>query len=414
MLKEISVRRLTPGMYVSLRNVPWFRHPFLRSSFEIKNREEVREIIAIGRETVLYDPEKSKAEPLKADSRIKVDAATAKSAVSHSRMKFEKASELRARRVKFQRMEENFEKAVVESRVFMSGVMSGEVARCEEAKKTALQMSKVFLEETEMCVSFINASATDDGQEFHSLNVMTLSLMLGADLGYDAESMADLAFGGLMHDIGLLKLPKGLQIKPNRSPAETKMFQEHPRLGVSVLSRMPDISRDVMKIVYQHHEECTGRGYPKGATKAGIIPPARIVAIADTYDRLINTRDPSKAVSPHKALALMFGKYKDRFDPDMLTRFIKILGVYPPGTVCRFTSGDIGVIMSVDPKDLLHPEVILFDPAIPKHEAIIYRLGIDLDIVVESTLRPDELDAEAFNYLNSRTKIQYYPSPCGH
>lgn len=410
MLKEISVRRLTPGIYVSLRNVPWFRHPFLRSSFEIKDREEVRAIIAIGQETVLYDPARSKAEPLKTDSRIKAVAAAGG---DHSRLKFEKASELRQRRVKFQRMEENFEKAAVESRVFMSGVMTGEVALCQEARETALAMAKVFMDETEMCVSFINASASDDGQEFHSLNVMTLSLMLGAELGLDAEAMGDLAFGGLMHDIGLLKLPKGLLVKSEHSPAEAKLFQEHPRLGVSVLSRMPDISRDVMKIVYQHHEECTGRGYPKGLTEDGIIRPARIVAIADTYDRLINTRDPSRAVSPHKALALMFGKYKDRFDLNLLTRFIKILGVYPPGTVCRFTSGDIGVIMSVNPQDLLHPETILFDPAIPKHEAIIYRLGIDLDIEVESTLRPDELDAEAFNYLNSRTKIQYYPSPCG-
>jgi len=409
MLKPVPVKRLRVGMYVSLKDIPWFKHPFLLTSFEIRDREDLRNIVAIGRETVLYDPTKSKTAPLDEDADISIKNIPDNFS-DKSMQKLEKASELRKRRIRLQEVEKRFSLSIDKANNLMTDVMSGKVSFYEEAKDVADEMAQTFSQDVDLCVNHINTSASEHRQEFHSLNVMVLSLMLAKQVGMSHQDMMNLSFGALVHDIGLRLIPKQLCVKPKLSKMELARFREHPRFGVTILSKLPDIDKDVMKIVYQHHEHCDGTGYPKGLKCNEITELSRIVAIAELYDELINTRVPENALSPHKALAVMFGKHAKRFDTDYLQVFIKMLGVYPPGTICRFVSGDIGVILSVDPQEPLNPEVILFDPSIPKQEAIIYKLGIDLDMDIETTLRPLDLDMEEFDYLNSRSRIQYYPS----
>lgn len=409
MYKEVSVKRLALGMYVNLGEIPWFKHPFMVSRFLIKKTSDIKTIAALGYETVLYCPEKSNSPPLKEEAEIDIS----KKNIDYKdlvRLKSAKASELRKRRKRFQKVERQFNEAMGQTKFLMKGIMSGEISFFDDAKALSKNMADTFLDDVDLSVHHINATASDHGQHFHSLNVMVLSLTLGKQLGLNPDQMGDLSFGALVHDIGMNLLPKTVAIKPKLTKAELKQFREHPRIGVSILSKLPDINKEVMKIVYQHHEECNGKGYPLGARMDRIAPLTKIVSIADIYDRMINTRDPALALSPHKALAYLFGKKEGCFDNEYLGTFIKMLGVYPPGTTCRFTSGDVGSIISVDPSDPLHPEVILYDPTIPKHDAMIYKLGVDLDLEIKDTINPHELESEAFNYLDSRAAIQYFPS----
>lgn len=276
MLEEIPVKRLTVGMHVSLKNVPWFKHPFLRSNFTIKSKAEIRDILALGRDTIFYDPERSKAKPLKKDTSIKVQESSIRF-VDKSLEKNRKASELRARRKKFQQIEKNFLQSLDKSDNIMTGILNGRIQFCEEAKGMAKTMASQFLEEVQLCVNHINVSAADEGHKFHALNVMVLSLMLGKQLGLTETDMNRLALGALVHDVGMLEIPKKIRSKPRLSKLEAQKIREHPRLGVTLLSRMPDIDRAVMKIVYQHHEKCSGNGYPKQLDSDKIAFPAKIV-----------------------------------------------------------------------------------------------------------------------------------------
>ncbi len=409
MYKEISVKRLNVGMYVSLREIPWYKHPFLISRFLITKSSEINAIAALGRENILYDPKKSTSSPLKEDIEIEVDRKQI-DYKEFSSLKAKKASELRKRRKRFHEMERHFNEALTLSQSVVAGIMNGQISFFEDAKSISANMVKAFLDDVNLSVQHINESASSDGQHFHALNVMVLSLTLGKQIGLTSEEMEVLSFGALVHDIGQTLLPKTIVIKQKLTKSELKQLRDHPRLGVSILSKLPDINREVMKIVYQHHEECNGKGYPKGLSGKGISSLAKIVSIADVYDRMINTRNPGLALSPHTALAFLFGKKKDSYDVEYLNTFIKMLGIYPPGTVCRFTSGDLGSIIGVDPGDPLHPEVILYDPSIPKHDAMIYKLGLDLDLEIKETVNPNELEQEASNYLGSRASIQYFPS----
>jgi len=97
-----------------------------------------------------------------------------------------------------------------------------------------------------------------------------------------------------------------------------------------------------------------------------------------------------------------------KYDRACLSAFIKSLGVYPPGTIVMLKSGKVGIVMSVDSSDLLHPDLMLYDPTIPKQDAAVVNLRQDLGDTIERTLRPSALPPAVHDYLSPRKRICYF------
>jgi hypothetical protein len=109
----------------------------------------------------------------------------------------------------------------------------------------------------------------------------------------------------------------------------------------------------------------------------------------------------------------MFKNEQEKYDKTALSAFIKSLGIYPPGTIVKLRSGRVGIVMSVDSADLLHPNLMLYDPAIRKEEAAVVNLKRDLDDAVERTLRPAALPEAIHDYLSPRKRICYFVDHAG-
>lgn len=163
-----------------------------------------------------------------------------------------------------------------------------------------------------------------------------------------------------------------------------------------------------MKALYQHHERNDGQGFPEKLAGKEISLLAKIVSIANIYDNHCNKRNPKDSLTPHEALAFMFGVQKDQFDQDLLALFIQCLGVYPPGTIVKLSNGFIGMVISVNPRNPLHPSLIIYNPDIPKKEALIYDLMNEPNLKIESSMKPSQLAHEAYDYLSPRTRVTYY------
>ena len=86
---------------------------------------------------------------------------------------------------------------------------------------------------------------------------------------------------------------------------------------------------------------------------------------------------------------------------------VKQLGIYPPGSVVQLSNGQVGLVMSVNPKRLLFPSVLIYDPAIPRQEAPIIDLE-DVGLTIGKVISPTRLPAPVFEYLNPRTRISFY------
>lgn len=118
----------------------------------------------------------------------------------------------------------------------------------------------------------------------HSFLVTFLSTLICKNLDWaGAKTVETTAMGALLHDIGIQLLPEELQEKDpeNMTKDELEKYQEHPRLGADLLLNNPNINPQVTQIVYQHHENNLGTGYPNMMSASKIYPLAKIVGLAE-------------------------------------------------------------------------------------------------------------------------------------
>lgn len=131
----------------------------------------------------------------------------------------------------------------------------------------------------------------------HNLRVARLCVHIGRQMSMTASELRLLARAGLMHDIGKLGIPDAVLAKHSAlDESEWELMKAHPEMGLALLDRAGQSSREVLAVLY-HHERLDGSGYPYGLTAEAIPIEARIVAVADTYDALTSDRPYRKAAS---------------------------------------------------------------------------------------------------------------------
>jgi HD-GYP domain-containing protein (c-di-GMP phosphodiesterase class II) len=148
----------------------------------------------------------------------------------------------------------------------------------------------------------------------HNLRVARLCVHIGRQMSMSASELRVLARAGLMHDIGKLGIPT--QVLEKHSPldeSEWILMRTHPEMGLTLLDRAGQSSREVLAVLY-HHERLDGSGYPYGLKAESIPIEARIVAVADTYDALTSDRPYRHACSQAEARRVLIEEAGSRLD----------------------------------------------------------------------------------------------------
>ena len=159
----------------------------------------------------------------------------------------------------------------------------------------------------------------------HNLRVARLCVHIGRQLSMSAFELRVLARAGMMHDIGKLAIPDAVLGK--HSPlddAEWSLMRTHPEMGLTLLDRAGQSSREVLAVLY-HHERLDGSGYPYGLHAAGIPIEARIVAVADTYDALTSDRPYRLACTEAEARRVLIEEARARLDPKAVHALFRAL-----------------------------------------------------------------------------------------
>jgi len=199
---------------------------------------------------------------------------------------------------------------------------------------------------------------TDDYTFNHALRVSMLSSMIGKWLGYSTERLKELALTGLLFDIGKLKIPEEILLKPGPlTPAEKEIVQKHAQLGYLILLRTPGISQDVKFAALQHHERLDGTGYPLRVQAGQIHEYSKIIMVADTFDAMIQNRVYRKKVSPFQAAEYIYWHSGSIFDAKVCHVFLSNLSEFYLGKTCVLSNGDEGRIVYIDINEPLRPIV---------------------------------------------------------
>jgi HD-GYP domain-containing protein (c-di-GMP phosphodiesterase class II) len=159
----------------------------------------------------------------------------------------------------------------------------------------------------------------------HNLRVARLCVHIGRQMSMSASELRILARAGLMHDIGKLGIPT--QVLEKHSPldeSEWILMRTHPEMGLTLLDRAGQSSREVLAVLY-HHERLDGSGYPYGLKAESIPIEARIVAVADTYDALTSDRPYRHACSQAEARRVLIEEAGSRLDSRAVSALFEAL-----------------------------------------------------------------------------------------
>ena len=239
-------------------------------------------------------------------------------------------------------------------------VKAGKSLQTLETKKMVKTYVDNYFRKPDLVINIVRLKDYDEYTFMHSLNVCVLSIALGSRIGFDADNLNVLGLGGLLHDIGKMKLDEKLINKRGiYTPEEYDIVKKHPIYSYEILKDNPEIPMGTLMAVLQHHENLDGSGYPLGLVDKKISKYAKIISIVNAYDTLTNDTPYSSAVIPPKALNEILNNAGTQFDKLYVRFFIEILGIYPVGTAVFLDTGEIAIVFQINRKEMIRPKVLI-------------------------------------------------------
>ena len=195
------------------------------------------------------------------------------------------------------------------------------------------------------------------------VNTAILSALIAEELKFSHHKVQQVVTGALLHDVGMLKLPKEIvDKKGGLSSAELQRIQSHPLYTYKIVNKELLYPEDVGLIVLQHHERWDGEGYPRRISGASIDLGARIVSVADAFEAMVSQKPYRNSMMGYQAMKNLLSDNLRRFDPDVIKAFIQTMGIYPIGSIILLNNGALARVIEVEATAPLRPKIrILID-----------------------------------------------------
>ncbi len=193
----------------------------------------------------------------------------------------------------------------------------------ENLQKSNLRLSQAYESTIEGWALALELK--DAETEGHSRRVVDMTLKLAQVQGYHGEMLMHIRRGALLHDIGKMKIPDAILLKPGPlDDEEWKIMRQHPVYAFEMLSKI-EYLRPALAIPHYHHEKWDGSGYPQGLSGIDIPLEARIFAVVDVWDALRSDRPYRKAWPQEKVIAYIKEQSGIHFDPQVVDQFLIML-----------------------------------------------------------------------------------------
>jgi len=196
-----------------------------------------------------------------------------------------------------------------------------------------------------------------DAKEFrssgHSMRVGRYAAAIAASMGMNANEVAELRAGGYLHDIGKVTVDKRLFLKPAALEAtEFREMADHTLVGHRIISGVQFPWPRIGDIVRWHHERADASGYPDRLPKDNIPMPARIIAVADTFDAMTHERPYRSSMPVGQTLSEIVRFSPQKFDADVVSALLTCVRGEASGRGAQFL--DSYAICNIGPNDVDH------------------------------------------------------------
>ena len=410
----IDVEDLRVGMFIHLDG-GWLSHPFPLSSFRLASNEQIATVCSLGMRQVRWSPEKSdgpEAAGPPAFVTVQLPAAvptsTAGAAPPASAQTGEEA-EITAQRTQAHCTERQCAEAAVAWRAVQEALDAEPLRAGEQAQQLARAMLEKMAGANEIGICLV--ADAGDSNAAHALNVTVISALIGCTLNLDAEQMADLTVGALLHDLGKRDIPERFrQAEPGFNAAELNGYRDHVAKGL-VQGRRMALTAGALAVLAQHHEHVDGSGFPQRHGGERLTMAARIVAIVNRYDNLCNPGTRALALTPHEAISTLFAQGRARYDATVLNAFIRMMGVYPAGSLVQLTDERYAMVVSVNASRPLRPRVLVHGAPEASNRLGLLELERCPDLGIRRSVSPAKLPPAVLQSLDPRPRVAYYFEP---
>ena len=268
--------------------------------------------------------------------------------------------DLDERALKFDKVVE-LDKAVKERAEQTLSYMFNDSNNLKDGMDSVTTLSKsitdIILSSDSLSVSLEALKCSDEYTYKHSLDVATISTLIGRGLGLKANDLRDLATAGLLHDVGKRQISKAILHK--NGPLDDNEFaiiKQHPLYTYNLLQPLDTVSEVIRQACLQHHEKWNGSGYPLHLEGHNINFFARIITVADVFDALVTDRPYHKHYTPSDAIEMM-NSMIGHFDIDVYKLFLKTIVLYPVGTLVTLSDGSKATVVENNKANILRPVV---------------------------------------------------------
>ena len=267
-------------------------------------------------------------------------------------------------------------------------------------------------------VLFDSGGRSDADLPGHAAAVAHLSLMLGMKLeryliqqrsrlpAHHAKEVVNLGVAAMLHDIGKTRIAPALhRFNATRLPADSaprEQWQSHTRVGYEMVKG--GVEASAACAILHHHQQYDGGGFPRltlggkrviwAGKKLHVF--ARILALANAFDRLTVRTDPTRVLSNLQALHLLRHKFTGKFDGVILKALHQVCPPFPPGSIVTLDDGTAAVVVHVDDDHVYRPVVRRLAPP-AKGQVLPQLVGDAVDLRIDPSRRvilADELPTD--------------------
>ncbi|MGZ5000455.1 MAG: HD-GYP domain-containing protein [Methylomonas sp.] len=357
MIKKVKVSDLRPKMYIHDLNCAWMDHPFLRNRFLLESDRDIEKLISHGIRDVYIDTGRG------------LDVADAPTAAEvHQDLENQlqdigqSFKRLAPKRVTLQEELSQAKTVYREANAIVRATLQdcrlGKQVEVERLEPLVSAITESIFRNPDALASLIRIKRADKYTFQHSVAVGTLLISFCRSLEADRSLVEKAGMGGLLHDIGKMKIPLDILNKPGKlSESEFEVMKKHVHYGDLMLKDAKVVSPVASCIAAEHHERYDGSGYPLGTKGDQISQYGQMASIVDVYDALTSNRIYHVGSEPTEVLKKLLEWSDHHFNLNLVHRFIRTIGIYPVGTLVKLESGYLAVVIEQHHEDLLHPLV---------------------------------------------------------
>lgn len=343
-LLKVMVGDLKVGMYVDRLDRPWTETRFMYQGFFIGNDETLAELRRVC-QFVFVDVrrEHDGARPMARSGERYAVTQTVEKEIVQAKAIHKEAS-------------------AASKTIFTQMLQSGRLD-VELAREAVTPMLESMMRNPNALIWLSRMKQHDSYIFSHALNTSIWGLAFARHLGLDQAEIYEVGLGCLLFDVGKTQLPLTLLLKPAAlTEEETATVRGHVAGSLSILRGMDGITPAIMELVKHHHERFDGSGYGGGLKGSAIPTYAKIAGIVDTYDALVSFRPYAGERSPHEAIRYIYSLRGNSFAPEVVEKFMQMVGAFPTGSVVELNTGAVGVVLAQNQQKLRPRLALVLDP----------------------------------------------------